>query len=108
VIEPVSAKQMAADYNQAARACGLWGPSRARQIIDEASRASGFSVEALKGPRQTRGIAHTRQDAMLAIREATKLSLPQIGRLFNRDHTTVLWGLKRAKQRRDEKMGAST
>jgi hypothetical protein len=107
VIEPVSTKQMDAGYNQAASACGLSGLSRARQIINEASRASGFSVKALKGPRQTRGIVHTRQDAMLAIREATKLSLPQIGRLFNRHHTAVLRGLKSAKQRRAEKMGAS-
>jgi hypothetical protein len=48
---------------------------------------------------RARDVAHPRQIAMLLSRELTKHSLPRIGALFERDHTTVLHGISAAKRR---------
>ena len=46
-----------------------------------------------------RDVAHPRQIAMLLSREMTKHSLPRIGRFFNRDHTTIIHGIRAAEKR---------
>jgi chromosomal replication initiation ATPase DnaA len=47
-------------------------------------------------------IAHPRQEAMWRMRQAGKWSLPQIGRfLGERDHTTVLSGIRAHQKRLD-------
>ena len=40
-----------------------------------------------------------RQIAMMLSREYTKHSLPRLGKWFDRDHTTVLHGVREAKKR---------
>lgn len=40
--------------------------------------------------RQTRRLARPRQLAMYLARELTPMSMPEIGRAFSRDHTTVI------------------
>ena len=49
-----------------------------------------LTVEQMRGPCRLRKIARPRQMAMYLCREMTGASLPQIGRHFRRDHTTVL------------------
>jgi chromosomal replication initiator protein len=49
-----------------------------------------LTVEEMRGPCRLRKIARPRQMAMYLCREMTGASLPQIGRHFRRDHTTVL------------------
>lgn len=47
-------------------------------------------------------VSHPRQVAMYLARELTPRSLPDIARRFgNRDHTTVMWGLKAVQKRID-------
>jgi chromosomal replication initiator protein len=41
-----------------------------------------------------------RQELMFRIRNRTKLSLTDIGKLFNRDHATVISGIKQVKNMR--------
>ena len=55
------------------------------------------SVKAIMSPNQERRVAHARFAAYVALRDRG-LSLPQIGHFFKRDHTTVLHGLRRAKE----------
>ncbi len=55
----------------------------------------GTTVEELRGPGKTRSLAQSRQIAMYLCRELTDLSLPNIGRAFNRDHTTVMYAQKK-------------
>lgn len=69
-------------------------------ILAEFAATRGLTLDELRGPDRGRIVAHARQDAMLLLSEATRLSKSQIGRLFNRDHTTVLYGLKAARERR--------
>jgi hypothetical protein len=51
---------------------------------------------------RARDVAHPRQIAMMLSRELTKHSLPRIGALFGRDHSTVLHGISAAKRRISE------
>ena len=66
----------------------------AREIIATTASDHGLTVDDLVGKVRTRHISAARFEAMARIRAERKLSLPAIGRLFNRDHTTVLHALK--------------
>jgi chromosomal replication initiator protein len=50
----------------------------------------GITREQLKGKRRTNSVALPRQVAMYLMRRQTTLSLAEIGRFFDRDHTTVI------------------
>ena len=63
-------------------------------IIAKVSDRFEVSVEELKSKNKQRRISDARQICMYLIREMTDLSLPRIGELFNRDHTTVLHGYR--------------
>jgi len=57
----------------------------------------------VKSLRRTRELVAPRQACMVAVYDERKdLSLPQIGRLFNRDHTTVLHAVRKVKAQRGE------
>lgn len=63
-------------------------------VQETVARECGVTVADLRGPRRMRRIAHPRQIAMALARELTGASLPEIGRQFGRDHTTVLHGCR--------------
>ncbi len=50
-------------------------------------------------PRRTKDIAWARHVAIYILREITDMSLPGIGKIFNRDHTTVLSSLNTVETR---------
>ncbi len=60
------------------------------KIFAAVYRKYGISKEDLLGTRRTREIAQARHIAIYLIRKITEMSLPNIGKTFNRDHTTVL------------------
>ena len=49
----------------------------------------------LRGTLKNKNTAEARQVAMYLCRKLTNLSLPDIGREFGRDHSTVLHGLNK-------------
>jgi chromosomal replication initiation ATPase DnaA len=53
----------------------------------------------LFGSSRRKSIAEARSLAYLLVRELTRLSFPEMGRLFKRDHTTILVGVKRAERK---------
>jgi hypothetical protein len=59
----------------------------------------GVDLDAFYSPSRLSGPCHSRQYAMLLARELTTHSLTVLGRLFGRDHTTVLTGIRSAKKR---------
>lgn len=69
-------------------------PNYPRIRIAEIQRAVaahyGLSRAELLGRDHARRVAHPRQVAMYLARDLTAASYPLIGRLFRRDHTTVL------------------
>lgn len=65
----------------------------------------GCTVLAMLSTRMTRNLTRPRQVAMYLAREMTLHSLPEIGRLFNRDHTTVGHACKAVERRLVENAG---
>lgn len=55
----------------------------------------------MRSARRSRNVAWPRQVAMYFAREMTGKSLPNIGRQFDRDHTTVIYALKAVEARLD-------
>lgn len=74
-----------------------------REIVAEVARETGVRVEVLRrpvGPFEPRAVARARHYAMWRMRRETRQSLPQIGAfLGGRDHTTVLYGVRKHAQR---------
>lgn len=66
-----------------------------RQILERVALLHDVTIEDITGPSRVRHICIARWDAMRQMRDR-KLSTPRIGQLLNRDHTTVLHGLRRA------------
>ena len=64
-------------------------------IIKWAADFTGVSSAKMIGRGRSQEISKARWLAMWLIREHRGLSTPAIGRIFNRDHTTVLHGLDR-------------
>lgn len=50
----------------------------------------GISKDDIIGKNRSRDIAHARHVTIYLVRKITEMSLPSIGKLFNRDHTTAL------------------
>jgi len=63
---------------------------RAETIVHVVAQHYGITREQLKGKRRTASVALPRQMAMSLMRRQTTLSLSEIGRFFDRDHTTVI------------------
>ena len=63
-------------------------------ILTAVARYFGVKTDDLKGRARNKQIVVPRHIAMYLLREDAHLSSPEIGRLLNRDHTTVLHGLK--------------
>lgn len=63
----------------------------------EAATCIEFNVRLndMRSDRRWQEVARARQVAMFLARERTPYSLPQIGRCFNRDHTTVIHAVRR-------------
>ncbi len=75
---------------------GLGGPAMF-EVLDAVSRGSGIDRETLVAPGQRRPVVRARHLVMYLVRELCPgTSLPAIGFLLNRDHTTVLYGCRRA------------
>jgi chromosomal replication initiator protein len=63
-------------------------------ILLAVGRFYGINADELKGKSRHKQVVTPRQIAMFLLREDAHLSTPDIGRLLNRDHTTVLHALK--------------
>ena len=60
------------------------------KIFHAVARKYGVTVEDIRGKRRTREIAQARHVCIYIMRTVTDMSLPSIGRVFNRDHSTIL------------------
>lgn len=78
------------------------GPSRpqlATVAIGAVARQHGLLPEELTGRSRARHIIPARQEAMWMVHRRAGLPLTATGDLFDRDHTTVLHGVRRVEQR---------
>jgi chromosomal replication initiator protein len=67
-------------------------------ILQETAEHFGLSRDDLVGKSRSRPLTTARHVAMYLARECTGLSLIKIGELFERDHTTVMHGIKKIEQ----------
>ena len=67
-------------------------------IVSEVCQYYNIEEQVLRSTLKNKNTAEARQVAMYLIRTMTNLSLPEIGREFARDHTTVMHGLKKVEQ----------
>jgi chromosomal replication initiator protein len=80
----------------------LSGEPRAVTVADiqaVVAEAFGVSVADIRSPRRSQQYVRPRQIAMYLARELTDASLPRIGDGFCRDHTTVLYAIRRVTER---------
>jgi chromosomal replication initiator protein len=69
------------------------------QIVDAASDLTGFTPAELIGPVRERRLVHVRFSVYYVAQRLTGKSLPLIGRLLGgRDHKTILYGIRRARE----------
>ena len=64
-------------------------------IISQVCKFYSVDEEKIRGSLKNKGTAEARQVAMYLIRKLTNLSLPDIGKEFARDHTTVLYAIRK-------------
>jgi chromosomal replication initiator protein len=60
-------------------------------LFETYSKASGFKKKDIIGKRRIRQLVKVRHEVMQQIRLATSLSYPEIGKIFNRTHSAVLY-----------------
>ncbi len=69
-------------------------PVTVDMIIEEVGRTYGVTAEDIKSKKRKKDISTARQIAMFIIREITQMSMADIGDVFNRDHSTVVYAIK--------------
>ena len=78
------------------------GPFGGHRIACAVAKAHGLSYRQLLAKRRNQNLVYARQHAMWEIRNATTLSLPQIGLILGgMDHTTILHGIRAHQARID-------
>ena len=69
-------------------------------LIEKVAAARGVTLDQVLGPLRWRPIVMARHEAMKAVRAANpNMSTPQIGKIFNRDHSSVCFALGMLKRK---------
>ena len=71
-------------------------------ILEEIAKSFGVSTEDIRGERKTTEISLARQAAIYIIRETTNLTLDDIGKIFNKKHSTVLYSIEAIDTKMDD------
>ena len=64
-------------------------------IISQVCKFYSVDEVALRGNQKSKGIAEPRQVAMYLVRKLINLSFPDIGKEFGKDHSTVMYNIKK-------------
>ena len=64
-------------------------------IISQVCKFYSVDETVMRGTQKSKGIAEARQVAMYLVRQLTNLSLPDIGQEFGKDHSTVLYNVRK-------------
>ena len=105
MIEPIKGMDMQMDYSQAL--CNFLekfaiddsGAALMEKITADHCRKGSLKPHYIHGPSREKKIVKMRHDIWREIYETRKFSFPEIGRHFGRDHTTVLYGVNKSKER---------
>ena len=75
------------------------------KVINLVSEAFAIPLEELRSKKRTKEIAFARNVAIYIIRKITDLSMPKIGKIFDRDHATIYYAINSIEE--DAKINAS-
>ncbi len=64
--------------------------TKVERILSAVSKKYGVSVEDIKSKKKTDSVANARHTSIYIIRQLTDLSLKEIGKIFGRDHSTII------------------
>ena len=64
-------------------------------IISQVCKFYSIDETVLRGTLKNKGTAEARQVAVYLVRKLTNLSTPDIGKEFNKDHSTILYAIKK-------------
>ena len=67
----------------------------AKKIIDKTSKYFGVSKDEILSKSRQKDINHARQTASYLMKYELKMSFPQIGKEFSRDHSTIMNGVSK-------------
>ena len=71
-----------------------------QDVLEATAETFGLKVADLTGTSRTSVTVAARQAAMLILRDYIPwLSLQEIGRILQRDHTTIIYGVQAARER---------
>lgn len=90
-LTPAAASIASGDY------AWLRHPGLMSRVIEVAAQMTGVRVAEIVGPRRDRETAHLRFAVMLALHRRG-VSLSAMGRRFDRDHTSVMHAVARARE----------
>ena len=68
------------------------------EIQKKVAEHFNISVKELQSSRRARTVSRPRQVAMYLAKQLTSRSLPEIGRKFDRDHTTVMHAVRKVEE----------
>ena len=68
------------------------------KIIDFVAKAFGVSGADIKSDKRQNNIKLARQVAMYVIKEVTSLTLQEIGKVFEKNHSTVIYSIEQIKK----------
>jgi hypothetical protein len=68
------------------------------RILQECAKDHGVTVEDLIGWVRTTRLVNARRDAIWRLHQRGTMSLKQIGRLLNKDHTTILHAIRKRRK----------
>jgi chromosomal replication initiator protein len=77
-------------------------PLTPEEIVAKVAQFYSIDTDVLRGRNRSKKISRSRQIAMYLARKETQASLPQIGQILERDHTTVLHGYEKIRQAIEE------
>lgn len=69
------------------------------KVFSAVYRKYNIKKEDIIGSRRTKEVAAARHIAIYLVRTITEMSLPNIGKIFNRDHSTVMSSIEAAEKR---------
>jgi len=72
----------------------LLAPSPIARIIMATAEAFGLGASDLLGKDRSKSLKEARLAAYLVARRCTRLSFPELGRVFGKNHTTVFAGVR--------------
>jgi hypothetical protein len=110
VMEKIAARAAECRDDASARILDeLRAPASVKALLKEVAERHEVTVGEILGSKRVTKIKDARWEAIILVHAAHPLwSLPKIGKLFNKDHTTILHCLRQSGMRRDLLPKAST